>query len=124
MRRPRAMVYKLVELEGVGRIKLSPGKKSYPFAKQVFRLTDQAGRFACDVVAGADEFAVGEPLLAPVVLGGRTVGSFPGLAATRERCRSQVAMLPDTLRGPEALATYPVVYSSALEREAQRLGIR
>jgi len=119
-----AMVYKLVELDGVGRIKLSPGKKTYPFAKQVFRLTDQAGRFACDVVAGADEFAVGEPLLAPVVLGGRIVGPLPGLAATRERCRSQVAMLPDTLRGPEAAATYPVVYSSALERESQRRGVR
>ena len=30
-----SMVYKLVELDGVGRIKRSEGKRTYPLAKQV-----------------------------------------------------------------------------------------
>ena len=37
------MVYKLVELDGEGRIKLSPGKKTYPMAKQVFRAATRRG---------------------------------------------------------------------------------
>ena len=39
------MVYKLVELDGAGRVKLSPGKKTYPLAKQIFRTYDDEGRF-------------------------------------------------------------------------------
>ncbi len=35
-----SMVYKLVELDGKGRIKRSAGKKTYPMAKQVHRLRD------------------------------------------------------------------------------------
>ncbi len=38
-----AMVYKLVELDGEGKFKLSPGKKTYPMAKQVFRRRDPDG---------------------------------------------------------------------------------
>lgn len=44
------MVYKLVEMDGEGKFKLSPGKKTYPMAKQVFRSRDGAGRFAGDHV--------------------------------------------------------------------------
>ena len=57
------MVYKLVELDGQGKIKLSPGKKTYPMAKQVFRRRDRSDRFCGDHVTRADESAEGEPLL-------------------------------------------------------------
>src|SRR5579864_1741153 len=40
-----SMVYKVVELDGAGRVKLSPGKKTYPMTKQVHRLSDSHGRF-------------------------------------------------------------------------------
>ena len=45
-----SMVYKLVEIDGEGRIKLSPGKKTYPMAKQVYRRRDGEGIFRGDVV--------------------------------------------------------------------------
>ena len=54
-----AMVYKLVELDGKGRFKLSPGKKTYPMAKQVFRQLDQEGKFCLDLVTRADEIGRG-----------------------------------------------------------------
>ena len=77
------MVYKLVELDGQGKYKLSPAKRTYPMAKQVYRRRDAAGRFAGDHVTGADERAEGEPLLVPVVRAGRLAGPLPSLDAIR-----------------------------------------
>jgi nicotinate phosphoribosyltransferase len=119
-----SMVYKLVELDGTGRIKLSAGKKTYPLAKQIHRVTGPDGQFAFDRVTRADETSEGEPLLAPVIEGGRLVASLPGLEAIRERRACQVAALPEGLRGVSAVGTYPIQYSDALEAEATRLGVR
>jgi nicotinate phosphoribosyltransferase len=119
-----SLVYKLVEIDGAGRIKLSPHKKTYPMAKQVHRFRDARGRFSCDRVTRADEPSDGEPLLVPVVRGGKLVGPLPRLDAIRDRCRDQVAALPDALRGLDAEPVYPMAYSLALEAEAERLGVR
>ena len=118
-----SMVYKLVELGGVGRIKKSSGKVTYPMAKQVFRSRDASGRFAGDRVTRADEPAGGEPLLAPVILGGRLAADLPRLDAIREHCRVQLGALPDSLRGVDARPSYRPEYSEALEAEAARLGL-
>jgi nicotinate phosphoribosyltransferase len=119
-----SLVYKLVEIDGEGRIKLSPNKKTYPMAKQVYRFRDALGRFSCDRVTRADETSDGEPLLVPIVRGGKLAGPLPRLDAIRERCREQVAALPDALRGVDAEPAYPMAYSLALEAEAERLGVR
>jgi nicotinate phosphoribosyltransferase len=116
-----AMVYKLVEVSGEGRIKLSPDKVSVPMAKQVFRRRDDQGRFSGDLVAQADEVQDGEPLLLPVVQGGRLLGPMAGLDALRARCREQIASLPETLRGIDASPVYPVQVSDLLRDEAVRL---
>jgi nicotinate phosphoribosyltransferase len=119
-----AMVYKLVELEGQGRYKLSPAKRTYPMAKQVYRLRDASGRFAGDHVTRADETAEGEPLLVPVVRGGRLAGPLPSLEEIRARCGEQLAALPPRLRPLDARPDYPITYSDALEEEARRLMVR
>ncbi|HEX8198969.1 MAG TPA: nicotinate phosphoribosyltransferase [Isosphaeraceae bacterium] len=118
-----AMVYKLVALDGRGRIKLSPGKKTYPLAKQVFRRRDGQGRFLGDHVTRADEVAEGEPLLVPILRGGERVRPLPPLGSIREHCREQLASLPDGLRGLDAESSYPISYSTALDDEARRLGV-
>jgi nicotinate phosphoribosyltransferase len=115
------MVYKLVELEGEGRFKLSPGKKTYPMAKQVFRRRDAEGKFASDVVTRADETADGEPLLVPFVTGGRLVAALPSLESIRSRCREQLAALPTRLLNLHAVPDYPITYSDRLEADARRL---
>ncbi|MHB1556925.1 MAG: nicotinate phosphoribosyltransferase [Isosphaeraceae bacterium] len=115
------MVYKLVELDGEGKYKLSPAKKTYPMAKQVYRRRDVDGRFAGDHVTRADEAADGEPLLVPIVRGGRLVGPLPTLDAIRARCREQLAALPDRLRPLDARPDYPITYSDRLEADARRL---
>ena len=116
-----AIVYKLVDLDGAGRIKLSPGKKSYPLAKQVYRGREARGQFASDRVTRADEAAEGEPLLVPVVRAGKLVTDLPGLNAVRRHCQEQLASLPEALLGPDAAASYAVSFSAVLEAEADRL---
>ena len=117
------MVYKLVELDGRGKFKLSPGKKTYPMAKQVYRRRDGAGRFSGDLVTQAGEAAEGEPLLVPIVRSGRFVEPLPSLEDIRRRCREQLAALPDRLLGLDARPDYPITYSDALEADARRLMI-
>jgi nicotinate phosphoribosyltransferase len=119
-----AMVYKLVELDGEGKYKLSPAKKTYPMAKQVFRRRDADGRFAGDHVTRADESAEGEPLLVPIVRGGKLVQPLPSLEDIRARCRDQLASLPARLLPLDAQPDYPITYSDALEADARKLMAR
>jgi nicotinate phosphoribosyltransferase len=118
-----SMVYKLVELDGSGRFKLAPGKTTYPMAKQVYRRRDETGNFAGDLVARADEPAPAdmEPLLVPVLRAGQFVVRRASLAEARERCRAQLAALPEDLKAPRSDATYPVTYSDRLEADAARI---
>jgi nicotinate phosphoribosyltransferase len=118
------MVYKLVELEGQGKFKLSPGKKTYPMAKQIFRRRDPLGRFAGDHVTRADETADGEPLMVPIVRAGRLAGALPPLESIRDRCREQLAALPPKLLRLDAQPDYPITYSDLLEADARRLMTR
>jgi nicotinate phosphoribosyltransferase len=118
-----SLVYKLVEIDGVGKIKLSPGKKTYPMAKQIHRVRELDGRFSRDHITGAEEIAEGEPLLVPVIRDGELADPLPKLDAIRERCRDQRSRLPDYLRGPEALPRYPLSYSDDLEQRAEALGV-
>ena len=116
-----SMVYKLVEIDGEGKIKLSPGKKTYPTAKQVDRRRDNQGMFRGDVVMRSDETAEGEPLLVPIVRAGRLVNELPDLKTIRARCADQLASLPDNLKNLDATSSYPISYSDLLETDAHRL---
>jgi nicotinate phosphoribosyltransferase len=76
------------------------------------------------MVTRADEPWDGEPLLVPVVRGGKLARPLPTLDQIREHCREQIAALPEALRGTDAEPNYPLAYSFALEAEAERLGLR
>jgi nicotinate phosphoribosyltransferase len=118
-------VYKLVEQETpagiVGRLKLAPDKKTYPFAKQVYRQTDADGVFREDVIARATEQLSGTPLLVPVLQGGQLVRPLPDLEQCRSRCKDQLNHLPGGLRTLDRAQPYAVKISEELEREARRL---
>ena len=118
-----SMVYKLVEVDGQGRVKRSPGKKTYPLAKQVHRVRGVDGQFIMDQVTRWDESVEGEALLVPILEGGRLVAELPSLDVIREHCRLQREALPGHLRAIDAEATYPIHYSEELEAEAVRLGV-
>ena len=119
-----SMVYKLVESGGVGRIKKSPGKRTYPLSKQVYRVFDQDARMVRDRVVHADERVdEGDPLLEHYLAHGELVRPLPDLDAIRSRCRRQRDQLSDRLRALDPTDQYPIDYSATLQDEAARLGL-
>ncbi|HTG14387.1 MAG TPA: nicotinate phosphoribosyltransferase [Blastocatellia bacterium] len=147
-------VYKLAAIEESGgismRIKLSHDKATYPGAKQVWRFTDSAGKYAQDLIALADEDplriepegSVGSwrPLLAPVMTQGRLAESlaagdrepgpstrnesearFARLDQARADAVNEIKRLPDNLLALDSAATYPVGFSDRLTTERWKL---
>ena len=121
-----AMVYKLVELDGQGKFKLSPARGRTRWPSRSIRRRDAAGRFCGDHVTRADETAEGEPLLVPILRAGRLVGGpcrrlgairgalpRPARRAARRDCWRWT-------RRPD----YPITYSDALEADARRLMVQ
>jgi nicotinate phosphoribosyltransferase len=111
------IAYKLVRYAGRDVLKLSPGKATWPGAKQVYRRSGADGRLQRDVLALGDEPAPAgraEPLLATVMAGGRRVEAAAALSAMRERCARQVAALPEPLRRLATDERYAVEPSARL----------
>jgi nicotinate phosphoribosyltransferase len=122
-------VYKLVEQQtpagSLGRFKLSPGKKTYPYPKQVYRRCDAYGTFRGDRIVKTTSREDGEPLLAPVLHQGELTEPLPQLEECRRHCTEQLSRLPEELLALEPCQTYPVQVSEELEIELSRLaGLR
>jgi nicotinate phosphoribosyltransferase len=104
------LAYKLVAYEGVGRTKLSLGKRILPGAKQVFRRPEG------DLLALAEEDLPGEPLLRPMMASGRRLAPREAWQAGRARLARAIAALPERLLGlAPADPPWPVALSPALE---------
>jgi nicotinate phosphoribosyltransferase len=117
-------VYKLVadaDEQGKWRgvYKLSAEKETLPGPKQVFRrLRD--GKLDGDTVAAADEQPDGEPLLVPLMEGGRILGEET-MEKMQQRADASLRSLPEHLRPPEPTgAAYPVEISERLRASAGR----
>ncbi len=115
--------YKLQEYAGLARRKTSEGKSTWPGRKQVFR-TSEDGAFFRDDLGLADEPLPGHPLLRRVMAGGRRLAAPPGLGASRDHARDQLARLPDAVKRLDASAAYPVVPSAGLRRLAAQVDRR
>jgi nicotinate phosphoribosyltransferase len=109
-------VYKIQSYAGVARRKRSEGKATWPGAKQVWREFDpHEGTMRRDRLGLIDERFAGEPLLQPVMRGGRRVGALPSLVEARRHHAAQMRSLPPALRSLEpAGSPYPVEVSAAV----------
>lgn len=118
-------VYKLVEQETlrgtVGRFKMSSGKKTYPYRKQVFRRSAADGQYRDDLIARADETITGSPLLEQVLRAGRLVRALPSLEEARGHFEHQRQRMPKQLLALEPAEAHPVSYSELMESELRRL---
>jgi nicotinate phosphoribosyltransferase len=115
--------YKLQEYGGRARRKRSEGKQTWPGRKQVFRSYDASGRLAGDSLTLADDLCGGEPLLQPVMRGGKRTGPPVALTAIREHATSQLERLPDALCSLDAAPPFGVALAEplrALAREVDR----
>ncbi|HMA13121.1 MAG TPA: nicotinate phosphoribosyltransferase [Steroidobacteraceae bacterium] len=112
--------YKLQEYAGRARRKRSEGKATWPGRKQVFRRLDADGRMAGDVVTLETDLQPGEPLLIPLMRGGRRVAAAPALQDTRRLAARNLARLPEPLRRLEEY-DYPVEIAPALHQLAAQV---
>jgi nicotinate phosphoribosyltransferase len=110
-------VYKLQDYAGVPRRKRSDRKATWPGRKQVWRRYGAEGRMADDLLmlAGAiPNDAERQPLLDPVMRGGRRLRPSPLLGALRADAQSELARLPEALARLEPGASYQVTVSGEL----------
>lgn len=114
-------VYKLVEDAAGPRLKKSPGKRTWPGRKQVWRRWGEGA--VQDVLGLAGEKPAGEPLLAPRMQNGRRLAAPEPLTEVRERVRGWLARLPEDLRviAKDPAPDYPVEVSEALAALVRRL---
>ncbi len=92
------MAYKLVEYEGKPKFKTSPGKETFPYKRQVYRLYSSA-LMDHDEVVPYDIPSKGEPLVKEVLKSGRLVSSLPTLGEIRESLLEDLMSLPQSLKG-------------------------
>jgi nicotinate phosphoribosyltransferase len=107
--------YKLQEYAGRPCRKRSEGKATWPGRKQVYRQYTHDGQCDYDVVTTHNDHQPGEPLLQPVMTAGRRLVPVQKLTELRERAATQLARLPDPLRGLECDRPYDVRISHSLQ---------
>jgi len=113
--------YKLVEYAGKARRKRSEGKVLWPGRKQVFRRYDEAGRMHSDILSLEGDQQEGEPLILPVMKGGRRLTLPEPLQRSRERALAELERLPEPLKSLEAGPVYPVTVAQALKNLASEV---
>ena len=112
--------YKLQEYAHLARRKRSEAKATWPGRKQVYRCYGADGLMAGDVLTTEDAVQAGEPLLVQVMRQGQALGPAPALDAVRGYARTQLALLPKSLR---ALSPAPAPYAVAVAPPLQALAI-
>ena len=114
--------YKLQEYASRPTRKRSPGKATWPGRKQVVRTSREDGTFAADALTLESAESAGERLLQPVMIAGRRVPPSPSLTAARAYAQSQLARLPQGLRGLDPPAQpYAVHIAPELAALAERV---
>lgn len=109
------IAYKLVKYNGKPVLKLSKGKKTLVDEKQVYRVRHNKG-FGGDTITLRKEKAKGEPLLGPVMRGGKRPAPPETLDAIRKRFREEFSALDDSIKALRDPAAYPVSHGPELER--------
>jgi nicotinate phosphoribosyltransferase len=116
--------YKLQEYAGIGRRKRSEGKASWPGRKQVYRRLGGDGFFAEDLLTLATDEAPGEPLIRPIMRGGRRVEPVDDLAAMRARLAGQLQRLAPGVKLLKGPSPYRVRVSASLRTLADEVDRR
>ena len=91
------MAYKLVEYEGKPKLKESPGKRTFPYKRQVWRFLKD-GRFDYDKVSRFQEGGLVKKVSFPL----------PSLKEIRERVLEQINQLPEELKSIKKKVEYKV----------------
>ncbi|MFX0148954.1 MAG: nicotinate phosphoribosyltransferase [Candidatus Hodarchaeota archaeon] len=93
-------VYKLIDYNGIPKIKTSEEKLTYPGVKQVFRIYDKNDLFKEDILALENETKPhdSEPLLIPIMQNGEIVYKFPKISEIRQFYLKNIKKLPENYK--------------------------
>ena len=109
------MIYKLVRYDNRDVKKNSPGKITLAGEKQVFRKTDQTGKYIADILGARNEkIDDTEPLLIKVMENGLRIQEPPPLQALREKIRAGFSNLGDSYKYLDHPDKYPIRLSRRL----------
>jgi nicotinate phosphoribosyltransferase len=111
--------FKMVEDENGIRMKYSEGKLGIPGRKQVWRQSDEDGKYTHDELALWDEQREGRPLLQLVVKGGQRIKDPRHLKDTRAYSLAEIAKLPEASLAVPYGKGYRTVLTEALENARQ-----
>lgn len=117
--------YKLQEYAGRPSRKRSEGKATWPGRKQVYRHTGDAKMLA-DIVTLKSALAPpgAEPLMHPVMRGGKRLPALPTLTQARAYAQSELTQLPEALRSLDDGPCYPVTISAELRALREQVDAR
>jgi len=116
------VVYKMVRFKGRDVKKLSPGKVTLAGEKQVFRKSDQNGRYLEDIICQRDEnISDGKPLLEKVMENGNLLRPHPQLQMLQEKFKENFAALDDAYKSIQDHKAYPVKLSTRLQNLQERV---
>ena len=111
------MAYKLVEYGDRPVLKRSPGKISWPAAKQLFRQRNQQGQLEKDIIGLRSERIAGtDALLRKVMEEGKIVVTLPTLSESRAGLAKELEHLSELTKAIRNPVLYPVEFSPALAR--------
>ncbi|MBW1940771.1 MAG: hypothetical protein JRI28_05260 [Deltaproteobacteria bacterium] len=109
------IVYKMVRFNDRDVRKLSPGKITLAGKKQVFRKSDERGRYIEDTIGLRNEIIDGnELMLKKVMANGKTVVPHPSLQDIRDTFKTNFAALDESYKLIDEHTAYPVKISSRL----------
>jgi nicotinate phosphoribosyltransferase len=110
-------VYKLQEYAGLPRRKQSMKKATWPGRKQVWRRYGADGRMLDDLLTldPSVRAGAGEPLIEPVMRGGRRLRPAPSLDEIRRHAKRELERLPAPLRRLEPTMSYKVEIAEDLK---------
>ena len=110
------IVYKMTRYKDRDVKKLSPGKITLAGEKQVFRKSDQNGRYLEDIIGLRGEtIPGGEPLLEKVMEDGKLLRPDPSLQDIRDRFKTNFCLLDEKYKSIHDTVIYPVRLSQRLE---------
>jgi len=94
------IAYKLVEYKGEPKFKLSPGKITFPYKRQVYRHYSSEGVMEYDEVMKYNDESPdgGEALVLQILEDGRQTRTLPGLKEIREDFMRDLEALPENLK--------------------------
>lgn len=119
-------VYKLIEYNGIPKIKISEEKVTYPGIKQVYRIFDNDGKFKKDILSLENEPAPSnsEPQLFQIVKSGELIKELPKLDDIQKFCLENIKKLPNPYKKLEEAHLFELQISKKLQQLTESLKLK